>query len=86
MNTFVSRFSWKPKMNHYEKYTDMIRASILIEYVLFTFHYNRILDAKRTVPVRSFDMIRKKLMEPWASWRIDRLTTYLSDLVKKLKI
>ncbi|CAF2069875.1 unnamed protein product [Rotaria magnacalcarata] len=28
MNTLVSRFSWKPKINHYEKYSDIIRTSI----------------------------------------------------------
>jgi hypothetical protein len=28
MNTLLSRFSWKPKINHYEKYSDIIRTSI----------------------------------------------------------
>jgi hypothetical protein len=27
MNTLVSRFSWKPKINHYERYSDIIRTS-----------------------------------------------------------
>jgi hypothetical protein len=27
MNTLLSRFSWKPKINHYEKYSDIIRTS-----------------------------------------------------------
>ncbi len=27
MSTLVSRFSWKPKINHYEKYSDIIRTS-----------------------------------------------------------
>ena len=27
MSTLVSRFSWKPKINHYEKYADIIRTS-----------------------------------------------------------
>jgi hypothetical protein len=65
MNTLVSRFSWKPKINHYEKYSDIIRT-----------------NPKRTVPIKSIDIIRQKLTEPWASWRIDRLTTYLSDLTQ----
>ncbi|CAF1338565.1 unnamed protein product [Rotaria sordida] len=65
MNTLVSRFSWKPKINHYEKYSDIIRT-----------------NAKRTVPVKSLDIIQKKLAQPWSSWRIDRLTTYLSDLTQ----
>ena len=39
------------------------------------------LDPKRTVTVKSLDTIRKKLAQPGASWRIDRLTTYLTDLV-----
>lgn len=39
------------------------------------------IDPKRTVPVKSFEIIRKKLSQPGASWRIDRLTTYLTDLV-----
>ncbi|CAF0891935.1 unnamed protein product [Adineta steineri] len=65
MSTLVSRFSWKPKINHYEKYSDIIRT-----------------NPKRTVPVKSVDTIRKKLTEPWTSWRIDRLTTYLSDLTQ----
>ncbi|CAF2635971.1 unnamed protein product [Rotaria sp. Silwood2] len=65
MNTLVSRFSWKPKINHYEKYSDIIRT-----------------NAKRTVPVKSLDIIQKKLTQPWASWRIDRFTTYLSDLTQ----
>jgi hypothetical protein len=63
MSTLVSRFSWKPKINHYEKYSDMIRT-----------------NPKRTVPIKSLDGIRQRLTQPWASWRIDRLTTYLSDL------
>ncbi|UJR30102.1 hypothetical protein I4U23_017643 [Adineta vaga] len=63
MNTLLSRFSWKPKINHYEKYSDIIRT-----------------NPKRTVPVRSLETIRKKLTQPWASWRIDRLATYLTDL------
>jgi hypothetical protein len=41
-----------------------------------------ILDPKRTIPVKNIDSIRKKLTQPWATWRIDRLTTYLSDLVQ----
>ncbi|CAF3367285.1 unnamed protein product [Rotaria sp. Silwood1] len=65
INTLVSRFSWKPKINHYEKYSDIIRT-----------------NAKRTVPVKSLDIIQKKITQPWASWRIDRLTTYLSDLTE----
>jgi hypothetical protein len=63
MNTLVSRFSWKPKINHYERYSDIIRT-----------------NPKRTVPIKSLDTIRQKLTEPWASWLIDRLTTYLADL------
>jgi hypothetical protein len=27
MNTLLSKFSWKPKINHYEKYSDIIRTS-----------------------------------------------------------
>ena len=27
LSTLVSRFSWKPKINHYEKYSDLIRTS-----------------------------------------------------------
>ncbi|CAF1320472.1 unnamed protein product [Adineta steineri] len=27
MNTLLSRFSWKPKISHYEKYSDMIRTN-----------------------------------------------------------
>lgn len=27
MSNLVSRFSWKPKINHYEKYSDIIRTS-----------------------------------------------------------
>ncbi|CAF1291147.1 unnamed protein product [Adineta steineri] len=65
MNTLLSRFSWKPKISHYEKYSDMIRT-----------------NPKRTVPVKSPDTIRTKLTQPWASWRIDRLTTYLTDLTQ----
>ncbi len=41
-----------------------------------------ILDPKRTVPIKSLDTIRKKLTQPWGSWRINRLTTYLTDLVR----
>jgi len=41
-----------------------------------------ILDPKRTVPIKSIDTIRQKLIQPWSSWRIDRLTTYLSDLTQ----
>ncbi|CAF1316352.1 unnamed protein product [Adineta ricciae] len=63
MNTLLSRVSWKPKINHYEKYSDVIR-----------------MNPKRTVPVKSLETIRKKLTQPWASWRIDRLTAYLADL------
>lgn len=40
-------------------------------------------DSKRTVPIRSPETIRKKFMEPSASWRIDRLTSYLTDLVRR---
>ncbi|CAF4194785.1 unnamed protein product [Rotaria sp. Silwood2] len=65
MNTLLSRVSWKPKINHYEKYSDIIR-----------------MNPKRTVPIKSLDTIRRKLTQPWSSWRIDRLTTYLTDLVK----
>ncbi|CAF1500722.1 unnamed protein product [Rotaria sp. Silwood1] len=65
MNTLLSRVSWKPKINHYEKYSDIIR-----------------MNPKRTVPIKSLDIIRKKLIQPWASWRIDRLTTYLTDLTE----
>ncbi|UJR16377.1 hypothetical protein I4U23_003280 [Adineta vaga] len=65
MSTLVSRFSWKPKINHYEKYSDIIRT-----------------NPKRTVPVKSIETIRKRLTEPWATWRIDQLTTYLSDLTQ----
>jgi hypothetical protein len=65
MNTLLSKFSWKPKINHYEKYSDIIRT-----------------NPKRTVPVKSLDTIRKKLNQPCASWRIDRLTTYLTDLTQ----
>ncbi|CAF0803844.1 unnamed protein product [Rotaria sordida] len=65
MNTLLSRCSWKPKINHYEKYSDIIR-----------------MNPKRTVPIKSLDTIRKKLTQPWASWRIDRLTTYLTDLTE----
>ena len=39
------------------------------------------LDPKRTVPVKSFDELQKKLTQPWSSWRIDRLTSYITDLV-----
>ncbi|CAF1320492.1 unnamed protein product [Adineta steineri] len=39
-------------------------------------------NPKRTVPVKSPDTIRTKLTQPWASWRIDRLTTYLTDLTQ----
>ncbi|CAF1003570.1 unnamed protein product [Adineta ricciae] len=69
MSTLVSRFSWKPKINHYEKYSDIIRT-----------------NPKRTVPVKSIDTIQKRLTEPWASWRIDRLTTYLADLTQDEQI
>ncbi|CAF3366473.1 unnamed protein product [Rotaria socialis] len=69
MNTLVSRFSWKPKINHYEKYSDIIRT-----------------NAKRTVPVKSLEIIQKKINQPWASWHIDRLTTYLSDLTQEEEI
>ncbi|CAF1091998.1 unnamed protein product [Rotaria magnacalcarata] len=65
MNTLLSRFSWKPKINHYERYSDIIR-----------------MNPKRTVPIKSLDTIRKKLTQPWGSWRIDRLTTYLTDLTE----
>ena len=41
-----------------------------------------ILDPKRTIPIKSVDTIRQKLTQPWSSWRIDRLTTYLSDLTQ----
>jgi hypothetical protein len=27
MNTLSARVSWKPKINHYEKYSDIIRTS-----------------------------------------------------------
>lgn len=63
MSNLVSRFSWKPKINHYEKYSDIIRT-----------------NPKRTVPVKTLESIRQQLTEPWSSWRIDQLTTYLSDL------
>lgn len=79
MSTLVSRFSWKPKINHYERYSDIIRTSNFS----IIHHYLRLfLDPKRTVPVKSLESIRQKLTEPWATWRIDRLTSYLSDLVK----
>jgi len=83
MSTLVSRFSWKPKINHYEKYSDIIRTSkyfILYSKQNIFFIYS--LDPKRTVPVKSIDTIRQKLTQPWASWRIDQLTTYLSDLTQ----
>jgi hypothetical protein len=54
------------------------RVKILFQKFKFYFIY---LDPKRTVPIKSLDTIRQKLTEPWASWRIDRLTTYLADLV-----
>jgi len=87
MNTLLSRFSLKPKINHYEKYSDIIRTSK-------NFHTQQIssifpfffIDPKRTVPVKNIDTIRKKLTQPWASWRIDRLTTYLTDLVRSTKL
>lgn len=86
MSTLVSRFSWKPKINHYEKYSDIIRTSTMrcfpIEHSRI-FSFNEFLDPKRTVPVKSVETIRQKLTEPWASWRIDRLTSYLSDLVSQ---
>jgi hypothetical protein len=69
MSTLVSRFSWKPKINHYERYSDIIRT-----------------NPKRTVPIKNLDTIRQKLTQPWASWRIDRLTTYLSDLTQDEKM
>jgi hypothetical protein len=69
MNTLSARVSWKPKINHYEKYSDIIRT-----------------NPKRTVPVKSLDTIRKKLTQPWTSWRIDRLTTYLTDLTQDEQI
>ena len=51
--------------------------------ILFVFiWYFFFLGSKRTVPLRNPDTIRKQLLEPWASWRIDRLTSYLTDLVK----
>ena len=42
------------------------------------------LDPKRIVPVKSADIMRKKLSQPWALWRIDRLTTSLADLVIRI--
>ncbi len=82
MNTLLSRFSLKPKINHYEKYSDIIRTSknfhIQQISIILSFFF---IDPKRTVPVKNIDTIRKKLTQPWASWRIDRLTTYLTDLV-----
>jgi hypothetical protein len=81
MNTLLSRFSWKPKINHYEKYSDIIRTSInLFKFIIIKIFI--LLDPKRTVPVKSLDTIRKKLTQPWSSWRINRLTTYLNDLVR----
>lgn len=32
------------------------------------------------MPVKTVETIRKSLSEPWAAWRIDRLTTYLAEL------
>ena len=83
MNTLLSRVSWKPKINHYEKYSDVIRMSKTIFQFESNIHWIFLsTDPKRTVPVKSFETIRKKLTQPWASWRIDRLTTYLADLVR----
>jgi hypothetical protein len=39
MSTLVSRFSWKPKINHYEKYSDIIRTSIDFNFE-FSFNLN----------------------------------------------
>jgi hypothetical protein len=84
INTLVSRFSWKPKINHYERYSDIIRTSKYFASEQKQFE-NKIfvLDPKRSIPIKSLDVIRQKLTEPWSSWRIDQLTTYLSDLVRK---
>jgi hypothetical protein len=40
MSTLVSRFSWKPKINHYEKYSDIIRTS---KYLYFLYSKQNIL-------------------------------------------
>lgn len=82
MSTLLSRFSWKPKINHYEKYSDAIRISKtwpeFVEFISLL-----VVDSKRTVPVRTPETTRQKLVQPWASWRIDRLTSYLNDLVRR---
>lgn len=65
INTLSARVSWKPKINHYEKYSDIIRT-----------------NSKRTVPIQSPEIIRKKLTESNTSWRIERLTTSLTDLTQ----
>jgi len=65
MNTLASRVSWKPKINHYEKTSDVIR-----------------LNSKRTVPLRSPETIRKIFLQTSSSWRIHRLTNYLTDLTE----
>lgn len=92
MGTLLSRFSWKPKINHYEKYTDVIRMSMATSIWWFIFVLsNRVkhkssllhLDSKRAVPIKNPDTLRKRLFEPWASWRIERLTSYLNDLVSR---
>jgi hypothetical protein len=58
------------------------RVNIYIFCILNKIFYWSFLDPKRTVPIKSIDTIRQKLIQPWSSWRIDRLTTYLSDLTQ----
>ena len=43
INSLLSRCSWKPRMNHYEKYSDIIRTSEMIDRYSFIFsiiHFN----------------------------------------------